>query len=572
LQDKGYRINAIRIPPPGEHPHQKVMNSILIMLSVFGAVAAVLSAVLSATILGAILAQQTRQIGVMKAIGAANGQVARLYLVLVLALASTATLLGGYAGLAGGRAFAAVVLQQILNFSMHSSAVPHWVYLAIVVAGVIVPLLISAVPILRATGVTPKAAMSDVGSRGHYFVTPARWHERLDWLDRTLVMALRNSMRRRGRLLLTLVLLSSAGAVFLSSMNVRAASDDHLQQAAADRRYDIELALRRAVPAEQVARVLAALPEVRLVEPWERSTATRARPDGLPIERIYPDGAHGTLALAAVPASNATLKLTMLDGSWLDGRQATAVLNSEALESFPDAKVGQDIALAWKGRDVKLRVVGIARQYMSSATVFVPADTYADLTGQRGMASTYRIVLKMHDAGAIDAAARRIEAALAGAGIEVRLSVTETMMRKEVDGHFDLLMAAMLFISLLMAAVGLFGLGSAMSSSVAERGREFGIMRAIGATHGVVLRNVLCEGLAIALMSLAPAFLLALPVSAAIGNFLGNLLFGLPFPLVVSGPAVLDWIGLILCCALLASGLPAWHASRISVRRSFACL
>jgi putative ABC transport system permease protein len=66
------------------------------------------------------------------------------------------------------------------------------------------------------------------------------------------------------------------------------------------------------------------------------------------------------------------------------------------------------------------------------------------------------------------------------------------VLRKEVDGHFDLLIAALLFISILMALVGTFGLGSAMSTNVAERSREFGIMRCIGARSGVVLRNVLC--------------------------------------------------------------------------------
>ncbi|WP_217916302.1 FtsX-like permease family protein [Duganella sp. BJB1802] len=73
------------------------------------------------------------------------------------------------------------------------------------------------------------------------------------------------------------------------------------------------------------------------------------------------------------------------------------------------------------------------------------------------------------------------------------------MLRKEVDGHFDLLIAAMLFIALLMAAVGLFA-GSAMGSNVAERGREFGIMRSIGASSAVVLRTCWLRACAEALM------------------------------------------------------------------------
>ena len=217
---------------------------------------------------------------------------------------------------------------------------------------------------------------------------------------------------------------------------------------------------------------------------------------------------------------------------------------------------------------------------MSPATVFVTPATYASLAGaasplpdaNQQPAAAYRIVLRQHDAAALDAAASRIGAALAAAGIEGRISYTETMLRKEVDGHFDLLIGAMLFISLLMAAVGLFGLSAAMGSSVAERGREIGIMRSIGASDGMVLRNVLCEGVFIALLSIPLAFALALPLSAALGGFLGNMLFGLAFPLVVSRPALLAWLVLALGGALLATGVPAWRAARLSIHQSLSTI
>lgn len=569
LQGRGHVVEKIRIPPPGQHPHQKVMSSILLMLLVFSAIALLLSAVLTATVLGAMLAQQTRQIGVMKTVGARSGQIAVLYLTLVGVLAVLATALGIWGGVAAGRTFSRLVLSQILNFTTHSGALPHWTYLALVSAGVLLPLLIATAPIRQASGMTVREAISDFGSHRQRFSAQAGWLDRLPWLDRGLLMAMRNSLRRRGRLLLTLSLLAAAGAMYMSSLNVRAASQQHLAEAARDRRYDIETALMRAAPVEQVMRIVGTLPEVAVVEPWSRSATTRQRADGLEIERVYPDGAHGTLTVAAVPEPNATLKLTMLDGRWLaPGDAGGAVLNGEALEFFPNVKVGDSIGLSSRGQAITVKVAGIARQYMAPATVFVAPAAYARFAGQSGLSSTYRIVLRRHDEAAIAAAARRIEDALTGAGIEVRLNMTETMLRKEVDGHFDLLIAAMLFISLLVAVVGVFGLGSAMGSNVAERGREFGIMRSIGASGGTVLRNVLCEGIWVALMSVPLAFALALPLSAAIGAFLGNMLFGLAFPLVVSTQAMWIWLALVLAGALLASGVPAWRAARLSIHQS----
>lgn len=573
LRQNGHAVERIRIPPPGEHPHQKVMSSILAMLLVFSGVALVLSAVLAATVVGGMLQQQRRQIGVMKTIGARRSQIAGLYLTLVLALAGVATALGMSAGLAAGRAFSRVVLNQLLNFTMHSGAVPHWCYLLLVAAGVLLPLAAAALPIAQASAATVQAAISDSGSHGQRYSAPAAWLERLPLVDRSLLLALRNSLRRRGRLLLTLGLLALAGAMTMSSLNIRAASARHLVDAAAERHYDIETTLARPAPIAQVSGLLAALPQVALVEAWERSGVARQRADGLEIERVYPDGAHGTLALQAVPERNATLKLEMLAGRWLGaGQPDEVVLNCAALEFFPQARVGGSVGIAGHGRTLTLRVAGIARQDMTAATVFVSAPTYARMAGRPGQAASYRIVLRAHDEAAIAAAARQIGRTLAGAGIDVRMNLTETMLRKEVDGHFDLLIAAMLFIALLMAAVGLFGLGSAMGSNVAERGREFGVMRSIGASSAVVLRNVLCEGVLVALMSVPLALALSLPLSAAIGAYLGELLFGLAFPLTVSGAGVLAWTAMVLLGALLASGLPAWAASRLSIQLSLASL
>ncbi len=111
-----------------------------------------------------------------------------------------------------------------------------------------------------------------------------------------------------------------------------------------------------------------------------------------------------------------------------------------------------------------------------------------------------------------------------------------------------------------------------MGSNVAERSREFGIMRAIGATPRVVLRNVLSEGLFIGVMSMPLAVLLALPLSLAIGDFLGNMLFGLGFPLVLAPKAVALWCLLVLAGSLLASGLPARRAAALRIHQSFSQL
>lgn len=50
------------------------------------------------------------------------------------------------------------------------------------------------------------------------------------------------------------------------------------------------------------------------------------------------------------------------------------------------------------------------------------------------------------------------------------------------------------------------------------------------------------------------------------------MLFGIGFPLVLSLKAMLIWLGLVLASATLASGVPAWKASRLPVHQSLSTL
>lgn len=573
IQQQGHKLDLIRIPPPGEHPHQLIMTSILAMLLLFSLIALVLSAVLSATIINGLLAQQIRQIGVMKTIGARTSQVATLYLSLVLIVGVLATSIGLPSGLAAGRAFAETVLVNILNFSLHSGAVPDYVYLVLLGTGVLIPLGLAALPISYASRISVQAAINDFGATRQEYAAPRllRWLDQLPGVERSLLMALRNSFRRRGRLMLMLGLLATAGAMFMSSLNVRKASEQHLIDAAADRHYELELVLSQPAEKQNIQRIIQGVAGVKMVEAWSAAAVARQRPDGLEIERTYPDGAHGSMSVLAVPDHSQMISLSMLSGAWLDPQAIdTVVLNHKATDSFPHVKVGDSIRLSAHGQLAQLRVVGIARQLMSGATAYVSSATYEKMLGQGGLARNYRISMQDRSSAAIDALTKQIELTLGQQNISTSLSITESMLRQDADAHFNLLIMALLFISLLMALVGVLGLGSSMSSNVAERTREFGIMRSIGASYGTVLRNVMAEALFIALMSWLLALVMAVPLSSGIGAFLGNLLFDEPFPLVWSQKTAWIWLLVVCSSALAASVYPALRAARLSIRAAFA--
>ena len=215
------------------------------------------------------------------------------------------------------------------------------------------------------------------------------------------------------------------------------------------------------------------------------------------------------------------------------------------------------------------RLVGIVRQILTPATAYVAPATYADVTGiSLADTNAVRVVLKQHDANTIGAVTGNIENALSAQAISMKVVISETMLEGATSGHVYIFIFALILISAVMAVVGALGLASSMSTSVVERTREFGIMRAIGARSRIILRNVVSEGGFIGLMSLLIAVPLSLPLSWGVGYLVGMMSFRAPLPLILSPWAVLIWLIVILVGSIGASAYPARQAARLTVRET----
>jgi putative ABC transport system permease protein len=128
----------------------------------------------------------------------------------------------------------------------------------------------------------------------------------------------------------------------------------------------------------------------------------------------------------------------------------------------------------------------------------------------------------------------------------------------------------LIVMSAIIGGVGGLGLMTTMSLNVQERRREMGVMRALGATPRIVCLMIVAEGLAIGVLSWTIAALLAWPVSKGIGNLLVKVLFrgGLDFSFEPVGLVI--WMILSILLSGGASFLPAWKASRVTVREALA--
>ena len=567
LATHGNRVEQIRIPPPLQHPHQAQINTILAMLTGFSGLALVLGAVLCATIISALLAQQVRQIGIMKAIGARTSQIALPQLVLVALLGLLATAIGLPLGLFASDAFVRAIA-QLLNLRLEDATPPFALLGLLMLPGIVLPLFVAVWPVAAAARRSVRSALDDHGSDDR-LSTVARLAARLSLGNIASTLALRNSLRRRTRLLLTLALLGSAGAMLATSLALRSAWSDTVARAVQQRRWDIEIGLQAPAPTARVVDLLRALPAVRAVEPWNGAGAAAASSDGMEVVKTYPDGGHGSFGLRAAPPETAMILPRLVEGRWLQaGDMDAVVLNTSARAvAFRNAHAGDTVMLAAGHRPLALHVVGVIDETLMPGAAYVTPAMFDFAMGTPGRVSTLRIALREP---ADDAAAlTTISQALAHDGIALRGAVTAGRMAAAQGGHVAILVAALGFIAVLMAIVGLLGLTSALSVSVAERTREFGVMRALGASRNIVLCVVLVEGLVVSVTSWVLAVGLSLPLSAVVGRVLASVTSQDLVPrLSIFAVALL--LAALLVGAVAASVAPALRASRWTVRESLA--
>lgn len=557
LTDNGHEVHGINAPP-FNHPHQNQTDTVTNLLLAFALAALALAAVLVASTLGGMLAAQTRQIGIMKTVGASTATIVGLYLAMTSFIAAVATAIAIAPGIAAGRGLASIV-GLILNVDISTDAPSHATIMAIIGAGVVVPVLVGMVPIFRAARVTVREAIGDfeVSKAGTRRID--RLLSRIGAGDRLGGFAVRGLGRRPQRFIATVALLSAGGGLFLAGINSSEAWGQWVNDGLSRRNYDAQLSFAGPVPAEKVDAALATVDDLDGWETLSMLPATPSDPDGaVQIQRTYPDGGHGLLATIALDADTELINFDVREGRWLRAGEGDAVvLNQSSASQLGDPHVGDTVALSIEGYAVEWTIVGIVDEVAGPAAAYVDREGLDDAFGMPGLATSVRLVG--------DTGSESVIAALEAEGLTVASVMPTTEVKSAIDNHVFVFVAVLIALALLMAIIGILGLASSMSMSVIERTREFGIMKAIGASPAFVRRLVLTEGALTGAVGFVLAALIAIPFSVATGSTLGRLAFKLPLPLVISPTALVTWLVIAVLGAVLASLAAAQRSARLSV-------
>ncbi len=557
LEAAGNGAARVAFPDPRKHPHQFQMDAILFLLAGLGLLAFGIGAVLVINLVNGILTNQIRQIGSLKAMGATTLQVVRLYLAsqLLLGLASSALALplavkAGY--------WVCGVIAAMLNFDILTTRIAWPVYAALILAGGLLPVLAAWWPVRRWSRVAVRDALENHG-------TSAQFHQGsvLDrlWLPLPVPLraGLRNALRKPARFALSASTIAIGALIFMLAMNMRASIINTADIEEATVLYDVSIALAEDAPWQAVS-WMADFPDVNRVEMWPATTARTVGTSELEQQDI---------PLIAVPADTWAVQPNLVTGQWLSEDRPNGVVATHRLVNrMPGLEVGSRLPLEFGGRTIEVELVGIEKRF-GPAALRMPLSGYLELTGADPELG--RIVfLDLDEATARNTGAfiPLLESHFPLTSLKVRQVATSRLAARVIRNHLDVIVAMLAFVAALMLLVSGLGMASGTSTSVIERTREIGVLRAIGATPAAVFGILTVEALAVALSGCALALLLADPLSRQLEFYFGTGIVEYPFDHQFSFEGLVLCVVLVSLLALAATLGPARLVTRGAVRKA----
>jgi putative ABC transport system permease protein len=384
-------------------------------------------------------------------------------------------------------------------------------------------------------------------------------------LSRPVLLSIRNTFRRKGRLLLTLFTLTMAGAIFIAVFNVRDSMAVYMDRLMQHFMADVTLSFDRPYRAERIAQAAGQVAGVEKVEAWSGAAAEILDPQ---------DNLLENLNLVAPPADTALLQPDMVAGRWIrPGDQRALVVSSAIYTVYPNLQPGDTLRLRVAGGRVEdWTVVGVFSftRMLGDLLGYADYDYVSELLGTHGQSSSYRLMTNAHSLESQQALCEAIDTHLRSLNLQVQNVEAGMVTREQATQAITILMVFLLSMALLTAFVGSIGLTGTMGMNVLERTREIGVMRAIGAVDLAIVKSVVIEGVLIGLISWACAWALSYPISFMMLRIISAATQSDPIALTYTLQGVFVWLGVVVLLSAVASVLPARNAARLTIREVLA--
>ena len=530
----------------GQFAGKRELDALILIMYLFGGLGSVLATFLVINTMSATVAEQTNEIGILKALGGSQAQVLVLYLTEALAYGLFGTAVGIVLGTVGGWRFYRWIA-VLGNASVPFQISPVGLALGAGV-GLFISLLGGYLPARRGARLPVKEALESYGIQGDYGQSVGeRLLGRLG-LPAIVALAIRDLYRRKGRTILTLGVIALATAAFVAADSSRSTVDDAIDQVYCTYYADAWLWLESAV-GTPFERTVTAADGVYAAEAWSMANGVVAFAEA----RLWGLPAHSTL-----------YREVLAEGRWLYAGELEAVVLSSELANSVNAHLGELVEIQVAERSREFEVVGIAVDntiYLGSALegkAFLLRESLNDLVGGGESYRFFALGLASREPDEVDEILARLETKLRPLGPVVQPAYAEI---ESAQGAARLLVLALLAMLILVALMGSLGMLNTLTLNVIERRREIAVLRAIGATNVALVAIFCTQGLVLGMLGWALGLALGYPAGRLLTAQMESVLFSLRFKLLPR--AVIISASAVALIAVLSSLGPALAAAHL---------
>ena len=261
------------------------------------------------------------------------------------------------------------------------------------------------------------------------------------------------------------------------------------------------------------------------------------------------------------------MKYNVAQGEWFTtednlSRRQVVVLGSEvAKKLFPGGDAVGNYVSVFRTQAKRYLVVGVMEAKDATLSVsfnnavFMPYNTMKLRLGGSSRVGSYIVkVLENYDSTAVSDLIRDYLDNLVGSDNYTIFSAsTLTSIANEITGTFTTFLAAIAGISLLVGGIGIMNI---MLVSVAERTREIGIRKALGASPKVIRGQFITEAIALTMLGGLLGILLGTFISRAVTTLAG-------WSFKISIPAYALSVGFSMVIGVFFGWYPAKKAAKL---------
>lgn len=235
-----------------------------------------------------------------------------------------------------------------------------------------------------------------------------------------------------------------------------------------------------------VHKIISSIPGVLIASPVLIAKANIISSNGLATVGVY-----GVDPLSYLEVSPLEVEI----GRFLGGLGVYEVVISKSIADELNILAGDNIVLTLGNTSITFKVVGVYRAVNKFAenTIYIPIDIVQNTTGLNNRIS--QVLIKCVDPSQARDIAQQIMNTITGVAVFI-----PTAMVQNVSQAISTVTYFFMTIGLVAVTAGVFSVMNTMFMAVVERTREIGIMKAIGASDGFVLRLFLLESIIIGLI------------------------------------------------------------------------